>query len=163
MPRHCLLQSQRWRWLPPLARITRKTFVSTLCQGIKILPMPQLSPTMTHGKIVKWHVKEGTHLQSYNLLLEIVTDTLEKNAAATVFHMDIEIIEDMILAKVIGEENCEYKVGTPIATLCEDESLVESAKQLQVSLRLCICILESVICLCLLYSLTTCSTCWIST
>ena len=36
--------------------------------------MPALSPTMTEGKIVKWNVKEGDHIEVGDTICEIETD-----------------------------------------------------------------------------------------
>ncbi|HEY4635668.1 MAG TPA: biotin/lipoyl-containing protein, partial [Rhodospirillales bacterium] len=40
---------------------------------IQIL-MPALSPTMTDGKLAKWHKKEGDAVESGDVLAEIETD-----------------------------------------------------------------------------------------
>lgn len=36
--------------------------------------MPALSPTMTEGKIVKWNVKEGDHVDVGDSICEVETD-----------------------------------------------------------------------------------------
>ena len=36
--------------------------------------MPALSPTMTEGTLLKWHVKEGDSVGSGDILAEIETD-----------------------------------------------------------------------------------------
>ena len=49
--------------------------------SINIL-MPALSPTMTEGKLAKWHVKEGDSVKSGQVVCEIETDkaTMEVEA-----------------------------------------------------------------------------------
>lgn len=41
---------------------------------MKIIKMPALSPTMTHGKLVKWLFKEGDAFESGDSLFEVETD-----------------------------------------------------------------------------------------
>ncbi|MGO8916978.1 MAG: biotin/lipoyl-containing protein, partial [Stellaceae bacterium] len=45
--------------------------------------MPALSPTMTEGKIAKWHKKPGDAVKAGDILAEIETDkaTMEMEAA----------------------------------------------------------------------------------
>ena len=54
--------------------------------------MPALSPTMTEGKLLKWHVKEGDDVASGDVLAEIETDK------AT---MEVEAVEEGKLGKII--------------------------------------------------------------
>jgi multidrug efflux pump subunit AcrA (membrane-fusion protein) len=44
--------------------------------------MPALSPTMTEGKLAKWHKKEGDEVKSGDIIAEIETDkaTMEVEA-----------------------------------------------------------------------------------
>jgi len=78
---------------------------------IEIL-MPALSPTMTEGKLVKWHVKEGDDVASGDVLAEIETDK------AT---MEVEAVEEGKLGKIlIAEGTDNVPVNTPIALLLED-------------------------------------------
>ena len=61
---------------------------------IEIL-MPALSPTMTEGKLVKWHVKEGDQVASGDVLAEIETDK------AT---MEVEAVDEGTLGKILIDE-----------------------------------------------------------
>lgn len=63
---------------------------SRLC--LQVLEMPSLSPTMTKGSLLKWHVKEGTTVESGDTIAEIETDK------AT---MDYDAIEEGIMAKIL--------------------------------------------------------------
>ena len=78
------------------------------------LRMPALSPTMEHGKLAKWLVKEGDAVASGDILAEIETDK------AT---MEFEAIDEGIVGKLMVPEGAEgVKVGTVIATIeGEDE------------------------------------------
>ena len=78
---------------------------------IKIL-MPALSPTMEHGTLAKWLVKEGDNVSSGDLLAEIETDK------AT---MEFEAIDDGVVGKImVAEGSKDVAVNTPIALLLED-------------------------------------------
>lgn len=89
--------------------------------GFRILPMPKLSPSMTFGRVEKWHCLEGSQINSYSLLLEVSTQSLENVAESNEpVHLDIEIIEDMYVHKIIGEAGKVYSVGEPLAILCEE-------------------------------------------
>ncbi len=60
--------------------------------------MPALSPTMTEGILSKWLVKQGDEVRSGDVIAEIETDK------AT---MEVEAIEDGVLAKIIVNEGTE--------------------------------------------------------
>ncbi len=74
--------------------------------------MPALSPTMTEGTLLKWHVKEGDAVVSGDILAEIETDK------AT---MEVEAVDEGTLAKILIAEGTEnVKVNTPIAVIASD-------------------------------------------
>jgi pyruvate dehydrogenase E2 component (dihydrolipoyllysine-residue acetyltransferase) len=71
--------------------------------------MPALSPTMTEGKLAKWHVKEGDAVKSGDVIAEIETDK------AT---MEVEAVDEGTVAKILVPEGAEgVKVNAPIAVL----------------------------------------------
>jgi len=74
--------------------------------------MTQLSPTMTEGKIARWLKKEGDELVSGEVLVEIETDK------AT---MEVEVVEEGILHKIIAAEGSLIPVGAAIAVIAEDD------------------------------------------
>jgi len=79
--------------------------------SIKIL-MPALSPTMTEGNIAKWLKKEGDKILPGDVIVEIETDK------AT---MEVEAIEEGILAKIISPQGSEnIAINSVIAILLED-------------------------------------------
>ncbi len=88
--------------------------------SIQVL-MPALSPTMTEGKLAKWHVKVGDVVKSGEVLCEIETDK------AT---MEVEAVDEGIVAKILIEEGAEgVAVNTPICLLAGDgESAEDAAK-----------------------------------
>ncbi len=74
--------------------------------------MPALSPTMTEGKLAKWHRKEGDRISSGDVIAEIETDK------AT---MEFEAADEGILGKILVEAGTEgVAVNTPIAILLEE-------------------------------------------
>ena len=82
--------------------------------------MPRLSPTMEEGKLAAWHVKEGDHVRSGDVVAEIETDK------AT---MEVEAPEDGVIDKLLLAAGTEHvPVNHPIALLTvEDEGTRPSA------------------------------------
>ena len=60
--------------------------------------MPALSPTMTEGKLAKWHVKEGDTVSSGDVIAEIETDK------AT---MEVEAVDEGVVGKLMVEEGTD--------------------------------------------------------
>jgi len=83
--------------------------------------MPALSPTMTEGKIAKWHKQPGDKVKAGDILAEIETDK------AT---MEMEAVDEGTFAKIIVPEGTEHvAVNLPIAMIAgEDESVEDAAK-----------------------------------
>ncbi|HID36796.1 MAG TPA: pyruvate dehydrogenase complex dihydrolipoamide acetyltransferase [Ghiorsea sp.] len=77
--------------------------------------MTQLSPTMTEGKIARWLKKEGDTLESGEVMLEVETDK------AT---MEVEVIDEGILHKIIAPEGALVVVGTAIGVIAEEDEEV---------------------------------------
>ena len=79
--------------------------------AINIL-MPALSPTMTEGKLAKWHVKVGDTVKSGQVMCEIETDK------AT---MEVEAVDEGKIGKIVVPEGTEgVKVNAVIAVLLEE-------------------------------------------
>ncbi|PZP38517.1 MAG: pyruvate dehydrogenase complex dihydrolipoamide acetyltransferase [Pseudomonas fluorescens] len=70
--------------------------------------MPQLSPTMTEGRLARWTKKEGDKISAGDVIAEVETDK------AT---MEVEASDDGILHKIVGEIGTDLPVGMPIAIL----------------------------------------------
>src|SRR5581483_4113809 len=83
--------------------------------------MPALSPTMTEGKLAKWHVKVGDKVTAGQVICEIETDK------AT---MEVEAVDEGTVAKILVEEGTEgVAVNTPILILAgEGESAGDAMK-----------------------------------
>ena len=88
--------------------------------SIQVL-MPALSPTMTEGKLAKWHVKVGDAVKSGQVICEIETDK------AT---MEVEAVDEGTVAKILIEEGAEgVAVNTLICLLAgEGENVDDAAK-----------------------------------
>jgi pyruvate dehydrogenase E2 component (dihydrolipoamide acetyltransferase) len=79
--------------------------------SINIL-MPALSPTMTEGKLTKWHVKVGDTVKSGQVICEIETDK------AT---MEVEAVDEGKIGRLVVPEGAEgVKVNAVIAILLEE-------------------------------------------
>ncbi len=79
--------------------------------SINIL-MPALSPTMTEGKLAKWHVKAGDTVKSGQVICEIETDK------AT---MEVEAVDEGRIGQIVVPEGAEgVKVNAVIAVLLEE-------------------------------------------
>ncbi|GFR42347.1 hypothetical protein Agub_g3040, partial [Astrephomene gubernaculifera] len=89
-----------------------------------VLPMPKLSHAMTHGRIARWHVREGDPVAIYDVLLTVETDSLVEEAyrldqfAGTVSLL-VESQEEAVVARLLAQEGELLPVGRPIAVLCE--------------------------------------------
>src|ERR1700749_2723647 len=79
--------------------------------SINIL-MPALSPTMTEGKLAKWHVKVGDEVKSGQVVCEIETDK------AT---MEVEAVDEGKVGQIVVPEGAEgVAVNAVIAILLEE-------------------------------------------
>ncbi|MGH7001377.1 MAG: biotin/lipoyl-containing protein, partial [Stellaceae bacterium] len=61
--------------------------------------MPALSPTMTEGKLAKWHKQVGDAVKAGDVLAEIETDK------AT---MEFEAVDEGTLAEILVPEGSEH-------------------------------------------------------
>ena len=76
--------------------------------SINIL-MPALSPTMTEGKLAKWHVKEGDTVKSGQVICEIETDK------AT---MEVEAVDEGKVGRIVVAEGAEGVKVMPSSPSC---------------------------------------------
>jgi pyruvate dehydrogenase E2 component (dihydrolipoamide acetyltransferase) len=82
--------------------------------------MPALSPTMTHGNLVKWHKKEGDQVKAGDTIAEIETDK------AT---MEVEAVEEGLLVKILIPEGTDsVEVNQIIAFILEEGETWEEEK-----------------------------------
>ncbi|EMR08351.1 pyruvate dehydrogenase complex dihydrolipoamide acetyltransferase [Pneumocystis murina B123] len=80
----------------------------------RIINMPALSPTMSHGTIGEWKKKVGESISPGEILVDIETDKAQ---------VDFEFQEEGYIAKILLESGTkDVEVGFPIAVLVEEES-----------------------------------------
>lgn len=84
------------------------------------LLMPQLSPTMTEGRLAKWLRNPGDAIKAGDVVAEVETDK------AT---MEVEASEDGIIHKFVAELGADLPVGTPIAVLAKKGETVPADYQ----------------------------------
>jgi pyruvate/2-oxoglutarate dehydrogenase complex dihydrolipoamide acyltransferase (E2) component len=100
--------------------------------NFRVLPMPRLSPTMEFGKIKRVYIQPKQFVHQYDLALEISVEGLTKETGKE-STMEIEIREDMYVAKLWAEEGETLKVGQPIAVFCDRFEDIEAFSQFSVS------------------------------
>jgi pyruvate/2-oxoglutarate dehydrogenase complex dihydrolipoamide acyltransferase (E2) component len=109
---------------------------------VRILPMPKLSPTMNEGKITKWYYKIGEEVNSYDHIVDISTFTLTQDCNTTTNNnhnnklpsdLEIEILENMYVAKILANVNDTLPAGSPIAILCDYKEDIEIAAKIDIS------------------------------
>jgi len=78
VPRECPQYSQ----LISLAQFTSTAHIqsSGLQDKITVIPMPQLSPTMTSGRVSKWLKHPGEEIATYDVVFEVETESLSEDA-----------------------------------------------------------------------------------
>eukprot|EP00826_Nyctotherus_ovalis_P035449 TRINITY_DN3046_c0_g1_i9.p1 TRINITY_DN3046_c0_g1~~TRINITY_DN3046_c0_g1_i9.p1 ORF type:complete len:556 (-),score=181.49 TRINITY_DN3046_c0_g1_i9:143-1810(-) len=86
----------------------------------KVLDLPNLSPTMTKGNIVKWYKKEGDSVAAGDIICDVETDK------ATVGY---EMADDGVMAKILVEEGAkDVPLGTPVAVMVTESKDVAAFK-----------------------------------
>ena len=102
--------------------------------SVRLLPMPQLSPHMVNGKLLKWYAKEGEMINAYDLIADVRPDQLTELTEAAIENpdMELELQEEMYIAKILCPEGEVVKGGVPMALLCEMEEDIEQARSLAV-------------------------------
>jgi pyruvate/2-oxoglutarate dehydrogenase complex dihydrolipoamide acyltransferase (E2) component len=101
--------------------------------AISLLPMPKLSPSQSAvgvgTKLIKWHVKENSVIETYALICEVETDALtDDTSCGDIYRLEVEIQEDCYIAKLLCKEGDYIQAGFPIAICCDDEEELELAQ-----------------------------------
>jgi pyruvate/2-oxoglutarate dehydrogenase complex dihydrolipoamide acyltransferase (E2) component len=90
---------------------------------------------MTSGIVSKWHARPGNLLKDHDLIVDIRARSIEVLPDNDdLVDMEIELIENMFVAKILAEESEELTAGSPIAILCENEEDIGRVESLKVSL-----------------------------
>jgi pyruvate dehydrogenase E2 component (dihydrolipoyllysine-residue acetyltransferase) len=74
----------------------------------QILNMPRLSDTMSEGRLIKWHKKEGDKVAPGDILAEVETDKA---------NMDFESFDEGVLLKILIGDGQTAPVGGPVAII----------------------------------------------
>src|SRR5689334_3619756 len=75
-----------------------------------VITMPQLSPTMEEGILLKWTRKEGDKIKPGDVIAEVETDKA---------NMDFPLEDEGTLLKLLVAEGDTVKLGAPVAVLGE--------------------------------------------
>ena len=80
--------------------------------------MPKMGESITEGTILEWRKKVGEHVEKDELFLEIGTDKVDS---------EIPCLEAGVIVEILASANDVVDVGTVIARIETDESLVDVA------------------------------------
>jgi len=101
--------------------------VRAFSQYVRVLLMPQLSPTMQTGRIDAIHLTVGQKIKAYDLALQVSTKELTsvvvegKEADNTIL---VEVVEDDMTCKaILANVGDELKTGEPIAVFADDDAV----------------------------------------
>src|SRR2546430_3792445 len=84
------------------------------------ITMPQLSDTMTEGKVVKWHKKEGDKVRAGEEIADVETDKAV---------MPMEAFESGTLAVIKVKEGENVAVGGVLAVIATGSEKVDEVKK----------------------------------
>ena len=98
----------------------------------KLMPMPRLSPTMSSGALVRWHVVEGQPLPDAGM--EPTCDVLpvgltdDADVEADPPTLVIESHEEGFVARILLAEGHSAAPDEAIAVICEREEDIETVR-----------------------------------
>jgi pyruvate/2-oxoglutarate dehydrogenase complex dihydrolipoamide acyltransferase (E2) component len=87
---------------------------------------------MTHATIQTWHIQPGQEVHSSQLILEVSTRNLTEDTNEEHL-LDVEIHEDMFVAKIIGQPGDSLPAGAPLALFCDNAEDIRKADSFDVS------------------------------
>ncbi len=105
-----------------------------------LIPMPQITDTMTEGTIVKWHKQVGDQVKSGDLLAEIETDKatmdFESPEAGTLLYLGAkegDAVQTKTPLVIIGEKGADYQalLGGSSRPAAEQSSAEQSSTVLK--------------------------------
>jgi pyruvate/2-oxoglutarate dehydrogenase complex dihydrolipoamide acyltransferase (E2) component len=115
-----------------LARFSASARFSSLR---RVISMPKLSPSMTHGRVLSWNVAKGDTVREYDTLMMVsTTSLLDVSDEVEVKTLLVEIMEEGFIAQLAAvDDAADVPVGQPLGLLCEEEDDVEEASRVDVS------------------------------
>ena len=87
---------------------------------ISYLPSPKLSPTNNTNKLLEWHIKEGDLVEPYTLACTVEAHGLTQTSDAASI-MDVEIVDELIVKKLLVNVGDTIDVNLPMALLIEED------------------------------------------
>eukprot|EP00808_Paulinella_micropora_P016253 g59554.t1 len=125
------LHARRPRWGSPVG-----AGLCSLTSSLRVLRMPQLSPSFQTARLLEWHRKEGQQVACYDLLFTCSTGTLVQEESRK---GDVEVLvesnDDAILAKIFTLADAQVKAGDVLAVLVEENEHVAAAQLLTVDAK----------------------------
>lgn len=99
---------------------------------VRLLRMPSLSPTMTIGVITRLHgsIKPGDVVPKYGLFADVLAHGLYNVDREKPISMELELQDELYLAKMFVEPNTAVPVDAPWALFVEEEQDVPLATAL---------------------------------
>lgn len=100
--------------------------------SISLLRMPSLSPSMTSGVVTRLHgaEKPGDMVQKYGLFADILAHGLYNVEKEKPVLMELELQDELYLAKMFIEPHVSVAVDAPVALFVEEQEDVELAAAL---------------------------------
>lgn len=116
--------------------IDGKGFCAKKLKGVVyVLMMPALSPSMARGTVTQlYSTAPGSVVSKYSLFADIKCKSLMKAAAPEEeVELEIELQDDVVVARVLTAVGEIVNIGAPLAVFCEEEEDVELAAAIDVS------------------------------
>jgi pyruvate/2-oxoglutarate dehydrogenase complex dihydrolipoamide acyltransferase (E2) component len=103
--------------------VTKKGIIPMTKRSYQVFRAPLLSPTMSHMKILSWNVSEGTEMSAYSLLCTVEAHNLTQTSYSTEAPsvMELEIVDELILHKILKQSNSVVNVSEPLAVFLETD------------------------------------------
>ena len=89
----------------------------------KLVPMPRLSPSMSSGRLLQWHIQERAPLpeNGSEVLFEVEAQGLLDEEPGGTHHMLIEAHEEGFLAKILVGPGESAEPDEPVAIVVENQ------------------------------------------
>ena len=89
---------------------------------------------MLEGTVTKWHANVGDQVEKYSLIANIMPNELTKVRTSEEGppEMEIELQDDLYVAKIMAKEGETILAGFPLALLCEYQGDIQEVENLKV-------------------------------
>lgn len=99
--------------------MVRSEILSKLRSALFVFRMPSLSPTMRTGKILRYHAGEGDVIPAHGLIIDVETNELIEGSSKPI-QLEIELQDELYLAKILIPASKSASVNAPLAVLTEE-------------------------------------------